>query len=77
MPEPQAMQGQTMQSADADADPFSHLRGLDDPALIVYWAAVRTRLALTPKSSPDHAEIKRQYDDVADEYRRRMDGARP
>jgi len=35
---------------------------------------MRNRLALTRTGSTEHAEIKRRYDDVAAEYRRRVDG---
>jgi hypothetical protein len=52
----------------------SNLQELDDPAFITYWAAVRNQLALTPESSPGHAETKRRYDAAVSEYRRRIDG---
>jgi hypothetical protein len=51
-----------------------NLQKLDDPAFFRYWATVRNQLALTPQSSPNHAEIKRRYNAVVSEYRRRMDG---
>lgn len=52
----------------------SNLQELDDPAFFTYWAALRNQLALTPKSSPNYPEIKRCYDAVISEYRRRIDG---
>lgn len=50
------------------------LTELADPAFFSHWADVRNRLALTSPGSVEHAEIKRHYDDVAAEYRRRIDG---
>jgi hypothetical protein len=50
------------------------LRELADPEFFARWAAVRTRLSLTPKSSRGHEEAGREYDAVAAEYRRRLDG---
>jgi hypothetical protein len=35
---------------------------------------VRARLALTRADQPEHAGIKRLYDDALTEYRRRIDG---
>jgi hypothetical protein len=57
------------------ADELCYLRGLADPEFFTHWAAVRTRLALTSSSSPKHSEIKDEYDALATEYRRRLDGA--
>lgn len=48
------------------------LAGMGDPDLIRHWADVRTRLALTRKDSPEHAEVKRAYDAALAEYRRRL-----
>jgi len=58
----------------ASTDAAGDLRGLSDPQLIAHWAAVRTRLALTRADEPEHAVIKRLYDDALTEYRRRIDG---
>jgi hypothetical protein len=51
------------------------LQELADPEFFSHWADVRNRLALTSPGSTEHAEIKRRYDAVAAEYRRRIDGA--
>jgi hypothetical protein len=56
-------------------DELDHLRGLADPEFFTQWAAVRSRLALTSSSSPKYSEIKDEYDALAAEYRRRLDGA--
>lgn len=48
------------------------LAEMDDPALITHWAAVRSELALTPRSSPRHGEIKAAYGAALAEYRRRI-----
>jgi hypothetical protein len=45
------------------------LRKLSDPEFFAHWAATRNRLVQNP-----HGEIKREYDAVAAEYRRRVDG---
>ena len=50
----------------------SDLADMDDPALITHWAGVRSRLALTPRNDPHHAEVKRAYDAALAEYRRRL-----
>jgi len=60
--------------AQASAGPAGDLQGLSDPQLIAHWAAVRTRLALSRADEPEHAGIKRLYDDALSEYRRRIDG---
>lgn len=52
----------------------AYLQGLADPAFFTLWATARNSLALTPASNSRHAEIKRLYDAVAVEFRRRMDG---
>ena len=54
----------------------SRLTSLSDPELIAHSAAVRTRLALTPKSDPGRAEVKAEYDAVLMDYRRRIEGDR-
>ena len=50
------------------------LRGLSDPELLARWAAARMRLCCIPRDSPDRGQAKRLYDDMAAEYRRRLDG---
>jgi len=50
------------------------LRELSDPELFIHWATVRNRLFYIPVAKPEHHEIKRRYDAVAAEYRRRIDG---
>jgi hypothetical protein len=52
----------------------SDLRELADPEFVARWAAVRYRMALAPAGTPEHTEIKRCYEAVASEYRRRMTG---
>jgi len=61
-----------MGTADTATD-TSDLEEMDDPALITHWAGVRSKLALTPKSDPRHAEIKQAYDAALAEYRRRAE----
>jgi hypothetical protein len=56
-------------------DELGYLWGLADPEFFTHWAAARTRLALTSSSSPGYSEIKDEYDALAAEYRRRLDGA--
>jgi hypothetical protein len=51
-----------------------NLRELDDPSFFTYWAAIRNQLALTPLRSPKHPEIKRRYEEAANEYRQRISG---
>ena len=58
------------------ADELGYLRGLADPEFFTHWAAARSKLALTSSSSPKYSEIKDEYDALAAEYRRRLDGAR-
>jgi hypothetical protein len=50
------------------------LRELSDPEFFALWAAIRCRLILTSTGSPERAEVKRRYDAVLAEYRRRIDG---
>jgi hypothetical protein len=54
----------------------SGLQGISDPELMTRYTAARTRLALTPAGKPGHGEVKRAYDALLAEYRRRMDEAR-
>ena len=54
------------------ASDTADLAAMDDPDLIRHWADVRTRLALTSKDSPHHAEVKAMYDAALAEYRRRV-----
>jgi hypothetical protein len=49
-----------------------NLRELSDPEFFTHWAAVRNHLCITPKGRPGHSAIKRRYDAVAAEYRRRL-----
>lgn len=51
------------------------LRELSDPEFFTQWADVRNRLSCTPKGKPGHYEVKRRYDVMSVEYRRRIDGA--
>jgi hypothetical protein len=55
-------------------DRIGDLQELGDPEFLAHWAAVRNRLARTPEGEAGHREIKRQYDAVTLEYRRRIDG---
>jgi hypothetical protein len=64
----------TMIEPTQQKDRAGDLRKLSDPEFFTRWAAVRTRLVLTPESEPRHYEIKRQYDAMKVEYRRRIDG---
>jgi hypothetical protein len=50
------------------------LQELSDPAFFAYWAELRQRYAVTPKSSPEHETGKRDYSAVLAEYRRRIGG---
>lgn len=56
-------------------DRTGDLRELSDPEFFAQWAAVRNRLFSVPDGKLGHSEIKRQYEAVAAEYRRRIDGA--
>ena len=56
-------------------DRISDLEELSDPEFFTRWAALRNRLILMPKSKPEYREMKRRYDAMAAEYRRRIDGA--
>lgn len=55
-------------------DRTSNLRELSDPEFFAQWATVRNLLFRIPEGKPEHCEVKRQYDAVAAEYRRRMGG---
>lgn len=57
-------------------DPIGDLQELGDPEFLAHWAAIRNSLAHTPEGEAGHREIKRQYDAVTVEYRRRIDGGR-
>lgn len=63
-----------MSELPGQGDGNSDLRKLSDPEFFTYWAAARNRLALTPSANPVHYEVKREYDAVAAEYRRRLNG---
>jgi hypothetical protein len=56
--------------APAQEDEIGRLRALGDPEFFTHWAAVRNRLA----SAPGDAEVKRRYEAVKAEFRRRIDG---
>jgi len=62
-------------STQASTAEDTDLQGLSDPEFFAHWAAVRTELAFTPATSSDHEAVRREYDAVATEYRRRLDGA--
>jgi len=51
----------------------AYLQSLDDSAFLVQWSAVRYRLALDlpSKPSPEYGTLKRLYQAMADDYRRR------
>jgi hypothetical protein len=53
------------------------LQELSDPEFFVKWAAVRNSLFSVSKGKPGYCEVKRRYDAVAAEYRRRIDGSLP
>ena len=55
-------------------DQSSDLREISDPEFFTRWAAIRSLLFSTPTGNPEHSEVKRLYDAVAAEYRRRIDG---
>jgi hypothetical protein len=55
-------------------DRAGDLRELSDPEFFTHWAAVRNRLARTPEGDPGRNQVKRQYEAVITEYRRRIDG---
>jgi hypothetical protein len=55
-----------------EGDITTRLAALSDPELIARWASLRARLAY--KTDPRHDEVKREYDAVVVEYRRRIDG---
>jgi hypothetical protein len=51
-------------------DENARIRELGDPEFFTQWAAVRTSLAY----APGDAEVKRRYDAVKAEFRRRING---
>lgn len=53
---------------------YRHLRELSDPEFMTRWAMLRQSLFYIPREEPNYPELKRQYDAVAVEYRRRMGG---
>lgn len=55
-------------------DRTGDLRELSDPEFFAHWATVRLRLFFVPKGKPEHREVKRRYDALSAEYRRRIDG---
>jgi hypothetical protein len=50
------------------------LQKLSDPDFFTQWAAFRSRLFFTPVDKPAYREIKRRYDALSVEYRRRTGG---
>ena len=64
----------TAYSLGTHKDGNSDLQALGDPEFFAHWTIIRQSLVLIPKSSPKHPEIKRRYDAVAREYRRRIEG---
>jgi hypothetical protein len=48
------------------------LTKLDDPKFFRHWSELRRRIALSGKKVPD--DLKREYDAVSAEYRRRVNG---
>lgn len=50
------------------------LHELGDPQFMTWWAALRSALFFIAKDRPEYADIKRQYDAAAVEFRRRIDG---
>lgn len=51
-----------------------NLQELSDPEFFAHWAAARRRLVNTPKDKLGHCEVRRRYDAMAAEYRRRING---
>jgi hypothetical protein len=60
--------------ATTDNESASAIRALGDPEFFRHWSALRQRIALSGKSVPD--DLKREYDTVSAEYRRRVDDDR-
>jgi hypothetical protein len=67
-------QGMPMIELSGQKDRNGDLRELGDPEFFAHWAAVRWRLVSMPNDEPGYYGIKRQYDAIAAEYRRRIDG---
>ena len=55
-------------------DDTDDLRGLGDPEFITRWAQLRQCLFYIAREEPMYPEVKRRYDALAVEYRRRMGG---
>jgi hypothetical protein len=57
-------------------DGTAYLQGLDDSAFLIQWSAVRYRLAfgLPSKTSPEYSTLRRLYQAMTDDYRRRAGG---
>ena len=53
------------------------LQELSDPEFFAQWAVVRNSLFSVSKGEPGYCEVKRRYEAVAAEYRRRIDGSLP
>jgi hypothetical protein len=58
-----------------EKDQVGDLRELDDFEFFAQWAVIRSQLFCIPETKPEYREIKRQYDAVLAEYRRRIYGA--
>jgi hypothetical protein len=71
---PTIFRGTLMTETSGQVNGNRELRQLADPDFFAHWAAIRNRMALTPEDSPERPEIKRSYNAVLTEYRRRMDG---
>jgi hypothetical protein len=65
--------GQHMRTQ-ANTEHDGSIRELDDPEFFTQWSLTRQRLVETPKGKPEHCELKRRYDALLDEYRRRTYG---
>ena len=62
-----------MTESSRQKDRTAELANLSDPEFFIEWAAVRNRLFRIPSGKPEHGDIKRGYDAVVAEYRRRID----
>lgn len=64
------MDTRTPATTDTSHDPAT----LSDPDLIKRWAKLRFDLLRTAQDTPEWGRLKADYDTVAAEYRRRIDG---
>jgi hypothetical protein len=72
MPDAASREGAEMTASELTTD-TSDLAGMNDPDLTRHWSKARSKLALTPKDDPRHAEVKQAYDAALGEYRRRVE----